>query len=303
MSPRFSFLLSATTGQKFFWLLLAFSVVARSAVAQTAFTVEYEGTMHLVRQVKKVIPCIEVGGKMVPVSGVGANLDPASAYLPFSITITKIEGTFVQTSNHEGTRLDFSAEFESPVECKNAFLVMEVRPKIGKRLGPLSLFCHEIGPLRPGKPQKVRCNVAVVGWFGEGAEYVAHVFDDGVEARNSLQVEDPREQAMTKAIAERIAGLKQSEPALWSGSPPGYPMALLASKIYIAGEATVLFRISKDGFVRGLTLKSATHRAFGEVVLHTVRTWRFLPKVENGQAVETRVEFPFKFSPPENSAK
>jgi len=302
MRPRFPFLPSAAVFRKVIWLLLAFHLVGKDAAAQTAFYVEHAGAMRLVRQVKQVVPYVEWQGKMVPVKGEQAILNPAMDYLPFCVEIRELKGTFVTTTfGNVPTHFEFEAVFESPVGCENAFLVMEVRPQVGARLGAPFLFCYEIGRLRTGIPQRVKGIVGVQGWFGEGAQSTAHVFSDGIEAMNSMQSAEYRAQAMTAAIARRVVGVHQANPKLWAGFPPRYPDILLQSKI--TGEATVLFRITRDGFVRDPVLKSATQPAFGEAALAAVKKWRFLPKMEQGEAVETMVEFPFKFSPPENNAK
>jgi len=302
-------------------MLLALSFAAKDVAAQTAFYVEYSGAMQLVRQVKDVVPCIEWKGKMLPVEGGKlVTLSPASDYLPFCLDVSKTNEAFLTAP--EGVlatnamtvpgvagrvparfamRLyTFEAMVESPQACANAFLVLELHDSQGR----LALFCHEIGPLSPRMPKRLNYGVGSMdlkALVGDNARYTIHIFSEGAEAITSLEGEKNRDQALTRAIARRGAGTPQANPVHWAGRSPLYPETLLPSKM--AGEATVLLRVTREGFVRDPVVETATNPAFGEAALAAVKDWRFLPKMEKGAAVETMVRFPFKFSPPESVTK
>ena len=75
-------------------------------------------------------------------------------------------------------------------------------------------------------------------------------------------------------------------------------LAAALRKAGVKGKAVVTVRITPQGTVRDPVVESASDPAFGEAALAAVRQWRFIPRVEDGRAVEARVNMPFVFAPP-----
>ncbi len=80
----------------------------------------------------------------------------------------------------------------------------------------------------------------------------------------------------------------QNRPALLvSGSGPIYPIE--AKEQGIEGAVTVRYDIQLDGSVTNLVIVSSEPGAvFDEAALTAVRSWRFNPKIVDGQAVSSR---------------
>lgn len=80
------------------------------------------------------------------------------------------------------------------------------------------------------------------------------------------------------------------------GPKPHYPAEL--EDTGREGSAIVSITVEADGTVSDAAVKSADDPAFGAVALNAIQGWRFEPARENGQAVATRIDAPFKFSAP-----
>lgn len=75
--------------------------------------------------------------------------------------------------------------------------------------------------------------------------------------------------------------------------PPIYPMALRASGL--EGKVSVLFRITEEGKVDSIEIKSAAHPLLALSARASIAHWRYAPARKNGQPVATRalIDVPF----------
>lgn len=276
--------------------VLAMASAGQTAASdQSALYVKHEGQMHLVRRMQEYKPYIEINGKLVPASGNKAMLAPAPGYVPVCINVLNAERGAMSNADRMTSQYSFRAQFESPIPCDNVFLVLD----IGKDSKDSRLLCYEIGHLDPLAPRVVSCGTDLPNRHFAGQTEV-HVFVGGAEALNTTQTVADRQAALAKMVAKRIAGVQQANPRPFVGFTPRYPESLL--KTGRTGGAVVSLRVASDGSVQDLVVKSATDPAFGEVALAAVQQWHFLPKVEKGRAVETAVDVPFEFAPPERAA-
>jgi TonB family protein len=97
-------------------------------------------------------------------------------------------------------------------------------------------------------------------------------------------------------VAKRIAGRPEADPEAFVGPAPEYPASL--AKVKGHGKAVVPVRVGADGRIHDPVIKTATDPAFGEAALAAVRLWRFLPRIQGGHPVESKVDMPFEFAPP-----
>ncbi|HEY4988778.1 MAG TPA: energy transducer TonB, partial [Opitutaceae bacterium] len=90
-----------------------------------------------------------------------------------------------------------------------------------------------------------------------------------------------------------------SPPKFFLGTAPLYPAAL--KKSGLKGQAVISVRIDSKGSVDDPVIKSASDPAFGAAALAAIREWRYLPRVKDGNPVETKADVPFVFSPPDRT--
>ena len=77
--------------------------------------------------------------------------------------------------------------------------------------------------------------------------------------------------------------------------PPRYPGR--AARLQIEGAVTVEFTITADGSVADpAVIKSDPPRVFDKAALQAIVQWKFKPRVENGQAVESRASQRIEFA-------
>ena len=77
--------------------------------------------------------------------------------------------------------------------------------------------------------------------------------------------------------------------------PPRYPRR--AARLQIEGFVIVEFTITPDGnVVEPVVVESRPPRVFDQAALQAIVQWRFEPRVERGQAVESRVKQRIEFS-------
>ncbi len=122
-----------------------------------------------------------------------------------------------------------------------------------------------------------------------------HIFVRGIEALHSEMPFFAREAVLDSMIAKRVENQPDGGPKPFLGPAPEYPASL--RKTNISGQAVVTLWIRVSGAVRDPVVKSATDPAFGEAALAAARTWRFIPRVKDGNPVECKVDMPFIFVP------
>ena len=77
--------------------------------------------------------------------------------------------------------------------------------------------------------------------------------------------------------------------------PPRYPGR--AARLQIEGAVTIEFTITADGSVADpAVIKSDPPRVFDKAALQAIVQWKFKPRVENGQAVESRASQRIEFA-------
>ncbi len=280
-------------------LLLLTALPARLA-AQNLLFVEYEGKPCLVRGARGNRPCIEVDGKRIDVPGNRLALKKVDEYLPAFIAVRDLDmRTTYMTVDGAGqmnNELKFNAGLEAPYELEDVFLLLDMNMDTGGK----TFFLYEVGRLEPHQPRHIALTVPLAYALGAG-QYQFHLFVGGAEALHTELPFFEREATLDRMVAKRIASEQEAGLKPFLSLPPEYPPAL--RKANIKGQAVISIRIRTNGSVADPVVKSATDPAFGQAALAAVRLWRFLPRVKHGQPVETKVELPFVFAPPEQPAK
>jgi TonB family protein len=185
----------------------------------------------------------------------------------------------------------YSANFVAEYPLEDVFLVLEAEfANTGK-----SIVVCEIGQLEERKPKPISYELSRKQSFGS-VKVTSRVFVGGTEVLQSEQSEAFRTGQLDRMIAKKIEGVKDAQPQPFYGSTPGYPAALRPSGL--KGEVVVTVHVSPSGAVHDPVIESANNPAFGEAALAAVREWRFLPRVQNGRAVESQVSIPIDFEPP-----
>lgn len=279
------------------FLILAF---APRLAAQNVLVVESGGKGYVVQKVRSGRPIVEKDGKLVSVTPGRCGLKPVAEFLPAFVSVRdiKVGTSHVELVGGGDINHDFNLEasFTSTYTLDDVFLVLELDTEQSGKM----IFFYEVGDLGPGKVRSLNLHVPTNGGLGTG-KYQMHLFTEGMELFHSEHPMPYRESMLDKMVAKRIAGVKDANPKPFFGPTPEYPKAL--KKAGTKGEALLSIRITRTGAVLDPTVISTTDPAFGEAALVAVRLWRFLPKMENGNPVEMKVNLPFEFSPPDEKSK
>lgn len=268
--------------------------------AQTALCVVHKDKTYVVERVLRGAVYFRDGDKVLSTRPMQSGLVPTKEYYPVFVSVRDVHAKTSSASLNGGSTINnefhFQATFQSGNFLKDAFVVLELDMEHGTK----RIFFQEIGDLQPGKPRDVRVGVPLAEELGSG-KFELHVFTEGREVFNSMQPWDYRERMLTQMVMKRIEGVKAAAPQPLIGPDPEFPEALRKKKV--RGEAVVAIRITRQGVVADPEVVSATDPAFGEAALVAVRQWRFLPRVQEGRPVETKVNVPFVFETPEKDAK
>ena len=273
--------------------LVLSGITGASLRAQNALCVVRDGKTCVVEKVARDRVYIREGDKLISVRPIQSGLLPIKEYYPALVSVRdlNVKTSAVGIMGSSGTinnDFHFQATFESGYVLEQAFLVLELDMARGVK----RIFHQEIGDLRPGKPKEVSAVVPLAEELGAG-KFQLHIFSGGREVFNSLQPLEYREGMLTQMVMKRIEGVKAAAPQALIGPEPQFPAALRQNKVN--GEALVAIRISRLGVVTDPEVVRASDPAFGEAALVAVRQWRFLPRVVDGQPVETTVNVPFAF--------
>ena len=105
-----------------------------------------------------------------------------------------------------------------------------------------------------------------------------------------LEEKSPEKIYSAKDLAEPLKALSQR--------PPKYPATFYGQKNIEEGNATVVFLIDKEGFVRLPRIVSASKPEFGYAAVQAVAHWRFEPPLskEKRKPVVTKVSVPIRFT-------
>jgi TonB family protein len=220
-------------------------------------------------------------------------LKPVEEYFPAFVTVKIIKGDF--TGSPSNFRFQFVAEISSDFPLSNLFFVLEVDLGEARQRH----FVQEISSaaLRKHSPIIVTVPLLDIAEKAEtGHRYSVRVFTQGAELLQTNSDRQVIESALGKIVQRRITGLTNASPKPLTGPMPRYPEALRKKKA--TGRAVVSSMIAPDGKPTDLVVKNASDPAFAEAALAVMSQWWFLPKVENGHPVASKVELPFDFAPP-----
>ena len=278
-------------------LLFGLGLVRPLAAQNRLYIQEPDGKFHAVFKVSGVRPYIMENGQLVSAKGQRMALKKVEEYLPVFIAIrdkdsrpTNSSGDYA-LSPAVNNGVHYSAKFESADLQEDVFVVLELEiSNVGKKL-----FVYEVGRLNPRTPKSFSADLALGQYMGHG-QVELHLFVGGSEVFQSGLAAAEREAALDRMIAKRITAQPQAGPKPFYGAAPAYPAAL--RKTGLKGEAVVTVRIDARGNVADPVIERASEPAVGEEALAAVRQWRFVPRVQDGQAVETKVSIPFAFDPP-----
>jgi TonB family protein len=279
-----------------FAALPLFTALVAPLAAQNLLYVEHGGKMCLVRSARGARPYVEVDGKLVAASGNRVVLQKVEEYLPVFIAVRDVEVRttymgMVGTAQELNKEFHFRAKFETPYQLDNVFIVLDLDTETAGK----QLFLCEVVGLEPNEPKLVSVGVPLSYALGSG-HFQLHIFSGGVEVLHSGIPFSVQEAVLDRMVAKRIESVHDAALKPFIGPAPEYPASLLKAKV--EGQAVVSFRVGTSGRILAPVVKSASDPAFGEAALAAVRLWRFLPKVKNGHAVETKAEMPFVFAPP-----
>jgi TonB family protein len=282
---------------------LAFTV---RAGAQYALFVKQNDQFRPVAAMVENAPQIVADGKLVTVERSGSSwtyaLGQTKTYAPYFITVRDLhivpQGLELNPNGDPvNLSLAISAEFESAYSLDNVFLALEVK---GTKNTVNTLIVHEVGGLKPGFPVSVHFFVPFYAAWGD-CEATLHLFAGGPEVLHSKMLPAQVEHELDLMVQKKIEGVTNAPPQLFISPSPEYPAALPEKSA--SGSATIALRISPTGAVLDPVVKEATRPEFGESALKAIRQWRFLPKVKDGQPVETKIVLPLVFAPASAKAK
>jgi len=268
--------------------------------AQNVLFVEHGGKPFIVVDAAGNRPCIQQDGKVVEVRGDRFALQHVEEYLPVYVAVTNLDvnSTFATVNGGSpiNTDLHFHATFETPYRLDHVFLLLDMDVESAGKV----LFLYQVGRLDPHEPKNVSVLVPLARALGSG-HFQFHLFVGGAEALHSGLSSYDCDVVLDQMIAKRVGKLPDGGPKPFLGPAPAYPAALL--KTNVNGQAVITLWIRPQGSVRDPVVKSATDPAFGEAALAAARLWRFLPRIKDGHAVESKVDMPFVFTPPGKPAE
>lgn len=278
------------------WALLGLALAGPLAAQTRLFVQEPDGKFHAVVKVSGSRPFIMENGKEAAAKGQRLALKKVEEYLPIFVAVRNKDARPTNVSVDyaaapANNSVHFSAKFESADLLTEVFLVLEMQiPNVGKKI-----FIYEVGQLNPRTPRVFSADLALGQYLGTG-QVDLHLFVSGSEVFTSELPLAVRDELLGQMIAKRIAGVTQAGLKPFFGSAPAYPAALRKSGL--TGEAVVSLRVTAQGTVLDPVVERASEPAFGEETLVAVQQWRFIPRVVDGRAVETKVSIPFAFDPP-----
>lgn len=257
------------------------------ALAQDLLYAEQGGQWRLVARVDDETPMVVVGQELKSGSRTRYALQHVNKFEPYYVRVSDANLTIYYAPGDRNKELGFKAEFESSYQLASVFVVVEMDER--------ELLVHEVGNLAPRKPTRISFRFALDN-YPSSSRYRLHVFASGKEVLNSSMPTEVVDHVLAQMVAEKIAGVANTDPQPLVGPIPLYPKAF--RKKGLSGSATVSFVVTPDGKVSDPVVTEATEPAFGEAAVQAIREWWFSPKVVDGRCVESRASFPFKFAPP-----
>lgn len=280
-------------------LLMSLAVAVTTVRGQHILIAEHGGKMLPVMRASKTWAMVEVNGKLTIANGHTFSLARTEEHLPLFVSVRNLRVTthaleLMDSGSQINNEFRFQAAFTSPYAVTDAFLVLRLHLAEGSK----KIFLHEIGTLTPGHPRTLDLAMPLGLPLGEG-NYTMHIFSKGFEVLHSEQPFAFREKALDQIVARRIRGLPDGPPRPLLGPPPEFPRGFARDKQ--RATVTVHCTIRANGAVIDPVVKSASDSALGAAALEAIRQWRFLPRLKGGRPVDTAVDLPLDFAPPEKS--
>lgn len=281
-------------------LLLGLLLTGPLAAQQRLYVLESDGNYHPVVAMNKGRACYLDQGKLSVAQGTRYALRKVEEYLPVFIEVLAKDAGLSSlvpltagpsTPMRLNNEFHFSAKFVSAARLEAVFLVLELESGGNGR----SLFPYEVGGLDASQPKAISVCLPLDRDLEPG-HYRLMLFVGGEEVFTSEQPDALREAMLDRMVAKRTAGAGRRGPQPLFGPGPLYPEALRPTRQ--TGEVLVAMTISPRGAVLDPQIERSTHPAFDEAVLAVLPKWRFVPRVEEGHPVETRVKLPLVFAPP-----
>lgn len=185
-------------------------------------------------------------------------------------------------------------EIESGVTLENVFLVFCV--DAGGGIKGINLL--EIGRLEAGLSKSISVKFPARILPKDG-KVTLLVFSGGKELFHSEMKESTIKEALDDLVAEKTENVASAAARPLLGPQPEYPKNLRRKGV--EGKASLSLALDAGGHVTEASLVEATDALFGEAALKVIRQWRFLPKVEAGKAVASKVRFEMPFRLPKES--
>jgi TonB family protein len=252
----------------------------------------------VVRSATNGIAYVLDDGKMVAANGNLYALKEVPEYFPVIVDVSglNVGSTYLTvggTASALNNELNFNATLVSPQRLDHVFIVLDMDTEGGK-----SVFLWGVGTLSSYEPRSIAIKVPAAFQVGSG-HFKFHVFTDGVEVLNSTMGYLNIDGALDRMVRKRIADVRDAQITPFIYPAPEYPKQLKAAKV--EGKAVVKVHVDEKGSVNDPSVKEASDPEFGRAALEAVRQWRFLPRMKDGQALETTVDVPFIFSLPKAS--
>lgn len=256
-------------------------------------------TYSLIRDVSGLQPMVIRDGQLKPAKTHRYVIYKVDEFLPVFIAIRDLlvgadPGVYDPWNAEAQKNNSFVVHgvFESPYRLEHVYLFLELNSANGGRAS----YFQQVGggTLEPRRPERVDASYPLASDF-EHTSFRIHLFSDGREVLTSQIPFDERERVLDRMVRKRTLNVQNAPPRPFVGPPPEYPKALLKSKAI--GAAVIRVRIARNGGTCDPVVASATDPAFGQSALEAIRMWRFLPRIRDGEAVETDVDVPIRFNP------
>jgi TonB family protein len=282
---------------------VALGLIAFTApvVAQSLLSIKTDGKIERVLRTDGDTGCVLEDGKSAMLEGANFILKPTAEYLPVSISVLnqyfKKGATAISDNGPANERLIhagrfvFNADFQAPCALDNVVLALEL---VSKKDGN-SLYIRGLGHLDAYQVKHISIDVITPYKLKDVHFGGLHLFVDGRETFNSKISVAKREFALDRMVASRTAAVRDAGPRPLVLVDPIYPAAL---KTKTSGRAVIAISVDQNGKVLNPSVRSATDPAFGAAAIEAIVQWRFVPRVKDGNPVESAVEVPFNFPAP-----
>ncbi|HVU34410.1 MAG TPA: energy transducer TonB [Opitutaceae bacterium] len=270
--------------------------------AQHALCVVDGGKLDVVCRASGATPFVQKDGKLVGMEHSEMRLEPIPEYAPALVTIERRSlakgtravsdtGPLYDTVLVNSGRFVFNADFKAARSLEDVVLLVVLTDD----RNPDMFVVWGIGDMDANATNHVSIDeITSFKLLGVHLKHI-YMFSEGREVFTSRIPASERSRALEAMIARRITLERDAPPHPLYVENPIYPPKL---RPRVKGQAVVVCRVDRRGKVSDPTVASATNPAFGSAALEAIRKWRFVPKVEGGVAVDSKVNLPFEFSPP-----